>query len=92
MDQQTNCVAIATLPTVAMLVLLVIKDYRSLNFRQQMVVLQNQWQQNSGKIVDETHGRTRTISMRKICALCDKPNAHNYDLRVVILGSAKRKK
>ena len=55
MDQQTNCVGIATLPTVAMLVLLVIKDYRGFNFRQQMVVLQNQWQLNGGQIEDEMH-------------------------------------
>ena len=34
-----------------------LKDYRDFNFWQQMVMLQNQWRLNGGKIVDETRAR-----------------------------------
>ena len=54
------------------------KDDRGFNFGQQMAVLQNQWRLNGAKIVD----KTRLKPMRKICALCDKPNASTYDLHL----------
>ena len=34
-----------------------IKDYCSFNFRQQMVVLQNQWRVNGAKFVNEMRAR-----------------------------------
>ena len=43
----------------------------------------------------ENCGRSaHAISMRKICELCNKPNARPYDLRVhvVIPGRAKKQK
>ena len=41
-----------------------------------------EWCENCGQ-------NTRVISMRKICASCDKPNARTYDLHVVIPGNKK---
>ena len=66
------------------------KGNNRFNFCQQMAVLQNQWGPNGKK---KNCGQTaRMISMRKICALCDKANVRNYDLRKVIPGSAEKRK
>ena len=61
-----------------------VKDYRDVNFGQKMAVLQNQWRLNGRRNV-------RAISTHKTCAVCDKPNARTYDLRVVIPGGAEKR-
>ena len=52
------------------------KDYCSFNFRQQMAVLQNQLLLNRE---ENCPLKVCAISIRKICALCDKHNTRTYD-------------